>query len=84
MKPSQIVLVLEAVQVIRSLPRRQQEIINDRLMYLGQYPHAGTDAIEIDDSGREICVNLHANYRIKYWIDPAEREIKVLRIQPRH
>jgi hypothetical protein len=61
MKPYGLLVAYQAVQFLRQLSHREQEVLNSRLERLAQDPHAGVDEIVRDMSGEittSICAEI--------------------------
>jgi mRNA-degrading endonuclease RelE of RelBE toxin-antitoxin system len=81
MKPYELAVAYEVFEFLQSLRQSDQRVLQGRLVLLREYPHNQSDFVERDANGRDYHINLRGKYAIKYWIDEAGREVKVLRIQ---
>ncbi len=82
MKPYALLIAYEVIEFINSLDRKDQAAIWKRMAHIRDYPFINSDYAEADPMGRQIHINVSAKYALKYWIDGADRQIKVLDILP--
>ena len=73
---------LEAITVLDSIPKRTRKRLLDHLTGLRSAPDRYSDYHEHDRISRRIEISVFAGYSIHYWIDFADRHIKVLAIKP--
>ena len=73
---------LEAIAVLDSIPRRARKRLLDHFTALRSAPDRFSDYHEHDRIGRRIEISVFAGYSIHYWIDFADRHIKVVAIKP--
>jgi hypothetical protein len=71
----------EVVDLYRSLPRSQKEPLARFFDFLESYPNFKGDGIEQDSVGRRVVVKFVARFKVVYWVDPAAKEIKVLKLE---
>jgi hypothetical protein len=76
-----LLLDIEVVEFIASLPRREQIRLRKRLGEIQTSPWHFADFREPDAGGRTLDVHIHCGFAIYYWEDVADRHIKVLRIR---
>jgi len=80
MKPYKLLLVYEVVMFIESLSKNSQPAFHKRLRQIENYPFNHSAFSEMDDEGRRIEINILGKYAIRYRIDDADGEIKVVEI----
>ena len=51
------------------------------MLQIRDYPGNLTDYSETDISGREFRINVFGKHAIKYWIDDADRHVKIMQIR---
>lgn len=73
---------LEALAVLDTLPRRRRTRPLQHFVNLRANPDRHADYHEQDSLGRRIEIRVWAGYAIHYWIDFADRHVKVLAIKP--
>ena len=73
---------LEAIAILDSIPRRVRKRLLDHFVQLRATPDRFSDFHERDRIGRRIEISVFARYSIHYWIDFADRHVKVLAIKP--
>ena len=71
---------LEAIATLNSLPAGVRRRLLDHLTKLRSSPESFSSGRTRDEVGRQVEVSFVAGYVIHYWIDFADRHIKVLRI----
>lgn len=72
----------EVIEKINLLPWRTRRIIRDALMRIAEYPDRFSDFREPNPRGIPLDVHLCQGFAIKYWIDFADRHVKVLDLEP--
>ena len=73
---------LEAVAVLDSASRKVRMRLLDHLVQLRSSPQSHSDYQEYDGSGRQLEISVFAGYALHYWIDFADRHVKILAIKP--
>ena len=64
----------------RSLPPARRRILFTHFRNLGNYPAACSDYTDRDDLGRRLDVSVIDGFAIYYWIDEADRQVKILQL----
>ncbi|MBK8037813.1 MAG: hypothetical protein IPK22_11910 [Verrucomicrobiaceae bacterium] len=72
---------LEAVVELDSLPKRSRNRLLLFFEKLRAYPEEHCTAEERDDRGRRISITSHAGWLIYYWTDFADRHVKILKVR---
>ena len=72
---------LEAIAVLDSIPKRIRTRLLDHFDRLRATPDRYSDYHEHDHTGRRVEISVFAGYSIHYWIDFADRHVKVLAIK---
>ncbi len=70
----------DIVVMIEGLPKPMRQAIRARLIEIRDYPANRTDFTEEDATGRAVAINICGAFAIKFWIDHADRQIKILDI----
>jgi hypothetical protein len=73
---------LDAIAVLDSIPRRVRTRLLNHFVKLRSTPDSYADYHERDRIGRRVEISVFAGYAIHYWIDFADRHVKVLAIKP--
>jgi len=69
---------LEAVEVLDSLPKRMRNRILDQFQKIRSFPSDLSHYYEHDTIGRRVEICIFSGWAIHYWIDSADRHVKVL------
>jgi mRNA-degrading endonuclease RelE of RelBE toxin-antitoxin system len=72
---------LEVIDALDELPRKTQLLIKNRLRKMRRYPDLCSDFQGSVPNGPLLDVTIVAGYALSYWIDFADRHVKVLKIQ---
>ena len=72
----------EVVERLNGLPKTKRLILRRALAKIAEFPDAASDFRETGPHGIPIDVYLTAGFAIKYWIDFADRHVKVLDLEP--
>ena len=72
---------LEAITVLSSLPVGVRRRVLDHLVRLRLSPESLSSGHERDEVGRQIEISFVAGHAVHYWIDFPDRHIKVLKIR---
>ena len=73
---------LEAISVLDAMPKRNRTRLIAHFSKLQQFPEGHSDYHERDVIGRRVELSVFAGYAIHYWIDSADRHVKVLALNP--
>ena len=76
-----LLLDIEVVEFMASLPRREQLQLRRRLEVLQRTPTLCSDFQEADAAGRLLDVHVHGGFAFYFWEDFADRHVKVMRIR---
>ena len=79
MRPYKLVLDYEAVEVFQGLSKQHRRYLHEHFVYLREYPHI-PDKRVADEHGRNYFIYVRGEFAIKYWIDEAVKEIRILDI----
>jgi mRNA-degrading endonuclease RelE of RelBE toxin-antitoxin system len=77
-----LLIDFEVIEFIDALPKSLQRSLRSRLVEIRDFPSIRSDCSERDSVGRRIEINICSGYAIKYWIDSADRHVKILDIHP--
>jgi hypothetical protein len=76
-----LLLDIEVVEFMASLPRREQLQVRRHLAALQATPARFADFQEADATGRLLDVHVHRGFAFYYWEDFADRHVKLMRIR---
>lgn len=71
---------LEALQFLTSSTLSLRRKLVAQLSKIEAFPESCSDYFENDSKGRRIDISICSQHAIHYWIDFADRHVKVLRI----
>jgi hypothetical protein len=81
MKPFALLVEYEVIEFVEGLPPAVQYAFHQRMRFLREYPYACSRDRITGQDGRVLDVCLLGDWLIKYWIDGADRQVKVLYIE---
>jgi len=73
---------LEAIEILDGLPKTARNRILDHLQRIRSFPENHSDYFEHDATGRRVEICILCGWAIHYWIDFADRHVKVLALKP--
>ena len=71
---------IEVVEFLERLPARNRRALRDIIEAIGKEPVGRSDAADYDDTGRRLEIAITGDFAITYWIDDADRHVKILDI----
>lgn len=77
-----LLIDISAVNLIQSLRKPQRERLLAVLSAIREYPERYSDYQGRDSQGTRVEIHVAHGLAIHYWIDNADRHVKVLCIQP--
>lgn len=72
---------LEVIAILDAIPKKERARLLDHFTRLRVEPDQHADHHERDSSGRRIEINIFSGYAIHYWIDFADRHVKILALK---
>ena len=75
-----VLISIEVVEFVDRLPSRTKRRVRDAIRSIGHDPLGNSDAIDQDDTGRRLEIAVVGDYALMYWIDEADRHVKILDI----
>ena len=75
-----LLISIEVVEFLERLPSRTRKNLRDAIAAIGSDPFAMTDAADFDDTGRQLQITIIGDFALTYWIDDADRHVKILDI----
>jgi mRNA-degrading endonuclease RelE of RelBE toxin-antitoxin system len=76
----ELFIALDVLEFIERLPRKTRLGLRAGIAEIGENPSALSDATEYDSQGRMIEITIVGDYALVYWIDAADRHVKILDI----
>ena len=73
---------LEVIGVLDGLPRKTRALLLEHFHKLRATPDGHADYHEQDRIGRRVEISVTAGFAIHYWIDFADRHVKILALKP--
>jgi mRNA-degrading endonuclease RelE of RelBE toxin-antitoxin system len=71
---------MEVVEFLERLPTRTRKTLRNAIASIGDDPLVLSDAADFDDTGRQLQIAIVGDFALTYWIDDADRHIKILDI----
>lgn len=82
MSAFRLLVDIEVLEFLRTLPRRDQELLLKRFREIAAFPTNFSDFAEQDAVGRSVAVHVVGSFAIKFWHDFADRQVKILDVHP--
>ncbi len=77
-----LLIDLEVVETLDGLPTRVRNRLLAQLQKIRSFPSNFSDYYEQDASGRRVEICIFSGWAVHYWIDFADRHVKVLALTP--
>jgi mRNA-degrading endonuclease RelE of RelBE toxin-antitoxin system len=81
-KPFRLLIDYEVLEFIARLSPKEQHLIRRQMLRVRDFPYNHADYPEKDEFGRQYHVHIFGKYALKYWIDEADRHLKIMEIRP--
>ncbi len=75
-----LLISIEVVEFVERLPNKPRSAIRSLIEAIGNDPLGRSDAEDFDDTGRLLQIAIIGDYALMYWIDDADRHVKILDI----
>ena len=75
-----LLISMDVVEFVERLPVRMRKVIRSSFASIGADPLGCSDANDYDDTGRLLHVAIVGDFALMYWIDYADRHVKILDI----
>ena len=75
-----LLISIEVVEFVERLPNKPRSAIRSLIEAIGTDPLGRSDAEDYDDIGRLLQIAIIGDYALMYWIDDADRHVKILDI----
>lgn len=73
-----LLIALEVVEFLERLPARHRRRLRRAIESIHRDPRGSSDTTETDETGRLVQIHIADDFALVYWIDDADRHIKVL------
>ena len=73
-----LLISIEVVEFLERLPSNTRKPLRNAIAAIGSDPLGMVDASDYDDSGRQLQIAIIGDFALTYWIDDADRHVKVL------
>ncbi len=75
-----LLVSIEVLGFLERLPARIRRSLRDMIAEIGDDPMGCSDATEYDRNGRLMHLAIRGEHALVYWIDDADRHVKVMEI----
>ncbi len=75
-----LLISIEVVEFLERLPSKNRKALRNIIEAIGKDPAGRSDAADYDDTGRRLEIAITGDFAITYWIDDADRHVKILDI----
>ncbi len=75
-----LLISIEVVEFLERLPAKNRRALRNIIEAIGKEPAGRSDAADYDDTGRRLEIAITGDFAITYWIDDADRHVKILDI----
>jgi len=75
-----LLISIEVVEFLERLPSNTRKALRNTIAAIGGDPLAMADASDFDDTGRQLKISIVGDFALTYWIDDADRHVKILDI----
>ncbi len=73
-----LLISIEVVEFLERLPSKTRKILRNSIAAIGNDPFTMVDAVEYDETGRQLQIAIVCDFALTYWIDDADRHVKIL------
>jgi len=75
-----LLIDFEVLEFALKLSKAQQRRLFAHFLAMRDFPGNYSDFVEVGERGRQLNVCLFGDFQIRYWIDDADRHVKILRL----
>jgi hypothetical protein len=79
-----LLIATEVLEFVERLPRRAGQHVRSAIKDIGRDPYGRSDAVGSDEIGRRLEIAVVGDYALMFWIDEADRHVKILDIRAVH
>jgi hypothetical protein len=76
-----LLIDIEVIEILDRLPKRVRHQLLGHLHRIRSFPSNYSDYSERDSVGRRVEICIVSRWAIHYWIDSADRQVKVLALK---
>jgi mRNA-degrading endonuclease RelE of RelBE toxin-antitoxin system len=76
--PYRLLISIEVIEFLERLPSRTQKVLRNGIARIGLDPLGRSDAEDHDEVGRILQIAIVNDYALTYWVDDADRQVKIL------
>jgi len=80
-KPFRLLVDYEVFEFVVRLNAKEQHLIRREMLRVRDFPYNNADYAETDELGRQYHVHIFGKYALKYWIDEADRHLKMMEMR---
>ncbi len=73
-----LLISIEVVEFLEKLPSKIRKSLRNAIAAIGGDPFVMPDAVDFDDTGRQLQIAIIGDFALTYWIDDADRHVKIL------
>jgi len=73
-----LLIAIEVVEFLERLPSKTRKDLRNAIAAIGGDPISMADAADYDDTGRQLQIAIIGDFALTYWIDDADRHVKIL------
>lgn len=75
-----LLIDLEVLDYLESLKKTEQRLLIEAFRKIRNSPRQYSDYSENDSSGRPVEIHVVSKHAVKFWVDHADRHVKILEI----
>jgi mRNA-degrading endonuclease RelE of RelBE toxin-antitoxin system len=75
-----LLISIKVVEFLERLPSKTRQALRNAIAAIGANPLSMADAADFDDTGRRLEIAIIGDYALTYWIEDADRHVKILDI----
>jgi len=75
-----LLIAMDVVEFLERLPSKPRKALRRAIADIGDDPIGMADADDFDDTGRKLQIAIIGDFALIYWIDDADRHVKILDI----
>ena len=75
-----LLISIEVAEFLERLPSKNRKALRNIIQAIWKDPAGRSDAADYDDTGRRLEIAITGDFAITYWIDDADRHVKILDI----
>ena len=75
-----LLISIDVVEFVERLPAKFRKSLRSSIAAIGEDPLGSSDATDFDDTGRLLQIAICGDFALMYWIDDADRHVKILDI----